>query len=88
MPDPRDPESYLSPQSRYYGEFTPQHLLFNANLQEFSQRISMICALETGGKITPHEAYLQIKSLWKQLKTSKKELLDRPDQDDPRGMND
>jgi hypothetical protein len=30
--------------------------------------------LETGGKLPSEEAYKQIKSLWKQLKRSKKEL--------------
>lgn len=73
-------EKFLYPTGRYWGEFTPENLAFNANLQEFAQRISMICALETGGKISPDAAYDQIKALWKQLKNSKKELLegDRP----------
>jgi hypothetical protein len=53
-------------------------LAFNSNLQEFAQRISYICNLETGGKITPDEAYLEIKNLWHQLKDSKKNLLDTP----------
>jgi hypothetical protein len=30
--------------------------------------------LETGGKVTPEDAYKQIKLLWKQLKQSKKQL--------------
>ena len=33
-----------------------------------------ICNLETGGKLAPNEAYKQIKSLWKELKRSKKAL--------------
>ena len=76
------PESYKQPEinsflysrNRYYGHFSPQDLAFNANLQEFSQRIGYICALETGGKLTSMEAYSQIRQLWKQLKKSKKEL--------------
>jgi sigma54-dependent transcription regulator len=78
-------QQFISPTSRYYGEFTPEHLAFNANLQEFANRVSLICGLETGGKITNKEAYNQIKQLWKQLKESKKQLLDsdRPEFDLP-----
>jgi hypothetical protein len=67
-------DSFLYPRSRYYGEFTPEHLAFNANLQEFSQKISYISALETGGKLSAEQAYEQVKGLWKQLKQSKKAL--------------
>ncbi|MEM9001980.1 MAG: hypothetical protein AAGE59_00500 [Cyanobacteria bacterium P01_F01_bin.86] len=64
----------LYPRSRYYGKFKPQHLAFNANLQEFAQRISYICGLETGGKISALEAYKMVKQSWKELKRSKKGL--------------
>ncbi len=64
----------LHPRSRYHGQFSPENLAFNANLQEFSQRIGYICALETGGKLPQIQAYKEIKALWKQLKKSKKEL--------------
>jgi hypothetical protein len=67
-------DEYLYPRSPYHGDFTPENLVFNANLQEFAQRVGLICGLETGGKINPEEAYDQIKSLWKQLKKSKKNL--------------
>ncbi|MGB3535407.1 MAG: hypothetical protein WBA13_18055 [Microcoleaceae cyanobacterium] len=67
-------DDFLYPHSRYRGEFTPENLAFNANLQEFAQRASYICALETNGKISTEEAYIEIKSLWKQLKKSKKQL--------------
>ena len=69
-------EDFLMPRSQYYGEFTPQNLAFNANLQEFAQRVSIICNLETGGKISSAEAYRDIKKLWKDLKASKKNLID------------
>lgn len=79
MPDqpPNEKDAFVNPTSRYWGKFSPQNLAFNANLQEFANRISLICALETGGKIPPDEAYKQIKDLWKQLKESKKLLLDQ-----------
>jgi len=66
---------FLFPKSRYYGKFSPENLLFNANLQEFSHRVSIICALETGGKISTQEAFLQIAELWHQLEESKQNLI-------------
>lgn len=69
-----DKDDFLYPRSRYYGQVNPENLVFNANLQEFAQKISYICNLETSGKMTPEEAYEQIKELWKQLKRTKKQL--------------
>ncbi|MEM9006127.1 MAG: hypothetical protein AAGE59_21695 [Cyanobacteria bacterium P01_F01_bin.86] len=70
----KDKRDLLYPRSRYYGKFTPQHLAFNANLQEFAQRISYICGLETGDKISALEAYKMVKEAWTELKRSKKGL--------------
>jgi len=67
-------DDFLYPRSRYYGQVKPENLIFNSNLQEFAQRISYICGLETSGKISPEEAYEQVKALWKELKQSKKQL--------------
>jgi hypothetical protein len=69
-----DKSNFLYPRSRYYGKIKPENLVFNANLQEFAQRVNFICNLETAGKLSSEEAYQQIKSLWKQLKRSKKQL--------------
>ncbi len=68
-------EKFIAPRNKYHGEFTPQNLAFNANLQEFAQRVSLICGLETGGKVSSADAYNDIKKLWKELKASKKSLL-------------
>ena len=76
-------EDFFYPTASYRGEFTPEHLAFNANLQEFAQRVSIICGLETGGKVPPGEAYTEIKKLWKQLKESKEALLERTDRPPP-----
>ncbi len=73
-PEQLSKDGFLYPKCRYYGEFTPEHLAFNANLQEFSQRVGYICALETGGKLSSMQAYYGIKRAWRQLKHSKKEL--------------
>lgn len=67
-------ENFLYPRNRYHGQFKPENLVFNANLQKFTQQISYIVSLQTGGKLSPEEAYQQIKALWKQLKRSRKQL--------------
>lgn len=76
-------EEFLYPIGRYRGNYTPEHLAFNANLQEFAQRVSLICGLETGGKIPTEEAYKQIKELWNQLRQSKQQLLDQASRPKP-----
>ncbi len=72
--DKADKQNFLYPRSRYYGQFNPENLVFNANLQEFSQKVGYIVNLQTSGKITSEDAYKEIKALWKNLKHSKKEL--------------
>lgn len=79
----KNKEQFFYPMGRYRGDFTPEHLAFNANLQEFAQRVSLVCGLETGGKISTDEAYQQIRQLWHQLKESKQTLLDQAQQPRP-----
>jgi len=67
-------DDFLYPRSTYRGEVKPENLVFNANLQEFAQKVSFICNLETNGKMAPLDAYQQIKALYKQIRQSKKEL--------------
>jgi hypothetical protein len=67
-------DSFLYPRSHYRGQFSPETLAFNANLQEFAQKVSFISGLQTNGKLEPEQAYEQVKSLWKQLKQSKKAM--------------
>lgn len=67
-------DDFLYPRSSYHGDFSPENLIFNANLQEFAQRVSFISGLETGGKISSEEAYNEVKKLWKKLKKSKQNL--------------
>jgi hypothetical protein len=81
MPDESDQrdennklEQFLYPLSRYNGEFTPDRLLLDANLQEFAQRVGYLVALENGGKLSTEDAYAEIRKLWKQLKRTKKQL--------------
>lgn len=72
--DKKDKYNFLYPYNSYRGKVKPENLVFNANLQEFAQKINYICNFETNGKISPEEAYKEIKKLWKQLKESKKQL--------------
>ncbi|MEH1850956.1 MAG: hypothetical protein V7L11_04525 [Nostoc sp.] len=74
QPNYEDKNSFLYPRDRYHGKFQPNNLIFNANLQEFSQRVSYITSLETGGKLSPQEAFSQIEGLWKRLEDSKNKL--------------
>ncbi|MEH1766033.1 DUF7219 family protein [Nostoc sp.] len=74
QPNYEDKNSFLYPRDRYHGKFQPNNLIFNANLQEFSQRVSYITSLETGGKLSPEEAFRQIEGLWKRLEDSKNKL--------------
>jgi hypothetical protein len=66
--------NFISPKSTYYGQVKPRNLVFNANLQEFANHVSMLSALETGGKIPPEECFASIELLWSELKQSKYQL--------------
>jgi hypothetical protein len=76
-------DAFMAPMARYRGEFTPEQLAFNANLQEFASRVSLLCGLETAGKVSSDQAYQEIRLLWKELKASKQNLLDTARQDPP-----
>jgi hypothetical protein len=65
---------FLFPYARYRGQVKPENLVFNANLQEFSLRVSYICNLETSGKLSPEESYQRIEALWEELKRSRQQL--------------
>ena len=55
-----DKNRFFYPSDRYHGQFQPEYLLFNANLQEFTQRASYIYNLQNTGKISPQEAFKRI----------------------------
>jgi hypothetical protein len=65
---------FLYPHIRYRGQVKPENLVFNANLQEFSQQVCYICNLQTAGKLSTDESFEKIKSLWQQLKESRQHL--------------
>ena len=65
---------FIHHRSRYFGKVQPQNMVFNANLQEFAQKVGYISSLETAGKLTPEDSYSRIESLWQDLKSSKNSL--------------
>jgi hypothetical protein len=67
-------DRFLYPRNPYRGEYSPEATVFDANLQEFAQKIGYICSLENNGKMSPARAYREIKTLYKQLRASKREL--------------
>lgn len=69
-----DTTNFLLSRSRYRGHVKPENLVFNANLQEFAQRVTYISCLETNGKISPEESCQQIEQLWGDLKRSYEQL--------------
>lgn len=71
---PAGKDEFLYPYAKYRGDFSPENLAFDANLQEFAQRVSYICAMETNGKLSQEEAYQHIRDLWKAVKRSRKGL--------------
>jgi hypothetical protein len=74
QPNYQDRNSFLYPRNRYYGQVKPENLVFNANLQEFAQKVSYITNLETAGKLSTEQAFRQLEALWKQLESSKNQL--------------
>ncbi|MGK7953432.1 MAG: hypothetical protein AB4368_32765 [Xenococcaceae cyanobacterium] len=74
---PYSKKPFLYPIGKYYGEFTPGKLVFNANLQLFAQEVAYLGNLATNGEMTSEDAYQEIEKSWQQLKLSKKELLDK-----------
>ncbi|MEN9262086.1 MAG: hypothetical protein Q6L60_14105 [Thermostichus sp. HHBFW_bins_43] len=52
--------------------FSPQTPLeqFEKKLQYFAHRISIITALETGGKLSPADAFKMMEALWEELEST------------------
>lgn len=65
--------------SGYRGEdWTPQRLAFHQNLMTFAERVGLIVGLQSNGKISQDEAYIEIRRIWKDLKDSKQHLFQSP----------
>jgi hypothetical protein len=60
-------------------DWSPERLVFHQNLETFADRVGVIVALQANGKLSQDQAYSRIRSLWKELKISKGNLLDGSD---------
>ena len=68
--------SPLEAHSSYRGDdWTPTSLVFHQNLESFAERVGLIVALQSNGKLSQEQAYDQIRKIWKKLSESKKDLL-------------
>ncbi len=68
--------SPLEAHSSYRGDdWTPTSLAFHQNLETFAERVGLIVALQSNGKLSQERAYDQIRNIWKKLGKSKKDLL-------------
>jgi len=71
-------KKFLSPHpSLQYENATLNDIVFNFNLQEFSNRIAFICSLEQNKQLTPEEALCNILKLWEQLKLMRRSFYPR-----------
>jgi transcriptional regulator with AAA-type ATPase domain len=60
------------------GFLNPLQYMFKTNLQEFGNKVDLLCALQTGGKISAEDAYAEIRKLWKELKYVNSDLPEQP----------
>ncbi len=67
-------ENFIYPHYSFHGDVSPESVVFDANLQEFAHKVSYVCNLQNGGKISQEAAYQEIKHLWKELRQSRKEM--------------
>jgi hypothetical protein len=67
-------QSFIYPTKSYHGPFQLDALIFNANLQEFAQRVSYISSLQINGKLSPEESFNRISELWEKFESSKTAL--------------
>ena len=67
----------LEGHSSYRGQdWSPQRLMFHQNLESFADRVGLIVALQSNGKMSQERAYTEIRKIWKELKLSKDVLLE------------
>jgi hypothetical protein len=73
-------QSPLEAHGSYRGsDWSPTRLAFHHNLETFAGRVGLIVSLQANGKLSQEEAFDQIKSMWKDLKSSKESLLEPDD---------
>ena len=60
-------QQFVCPIARYRGKEDAASQEFNVQFQNFAHRVSILCALHTGGKIPTSETYQQFLTLWEQM---------------------
>ncbi|MBF2083001.1 hypothetical protein [Thermoleptolyngbya sp. C42_A2020_037] len=60
-------QQFAGPIARYRGVKDPFSVEFNAHLQSFAHRVSLLACLHTGGKLSTQESYQQLLTLWDEL---------------------
>jgi hypothetical protein len=74
---PEEVRAPMEAHGSYRGaDWSPERLVFHQNLETFADRVGLIVALQANGKLSQEKAYSRIRALWKELKTSKDNLLD------------
>jgi hypothetical protein len=69
-------KSPLEAYSSYHGEdWSPQRLALHQNFETFAEKVGLIVALESGGKMSQERAYSEIRRYWDELRSSKINLL-------------
>lgn len=70
----KNSSDFIYSRHRCRGKLRPEYLEFNAELQEFSQRVYYICCLQTNGKLSSETAYKSLEALIQQLKYAKNQF--------------
>lgn len=58
----------------YWGVATPENIRFHGNLQDYAHQVNLIVGLQTGGKLSVEESYVQLAKLWEQLQQRRQQL--------------
>ena len=76
--DGRSARSPMEAHGSYRGaDWSPERLAFHQNLETFADRVGLIVGLQSNGKISQDQAFKDIKKLWKEVRRSKDQLLDK-----------
>ncbi|MEL4896770.1 DUF7219 family protein [Crocosphaera sp. Alani8] len=71
-------QDFLYPISPYHGlvnENDHKNQFLNLKIQEFAQKIGFIANLHTAGKLPSAKAYDQLESLWKEIESIERGLI-------------
>ncbi|MCT7974141.1 DUF7219 family protein [Laspinema olomoucense] len=58
---------FIDSPNHAHGNRDAEQLIFHQNLQKFSNRVSILSSLATGGKISLEDAFAKMNSLWEEL---------------------